>query len=55
MLVNTSKNLTWSVQLKNNIIFVPSNIEEKEQEKEQEKMTKEKLYKLYKAGKLSKR
>lgn len=55
MLVNTNKNLTWSVQLKDNIIFVPSNIEEKEQEREKEKMTKEKLYKLYKEGKLSKR
>lgn len=55
MLVNTNKNLTWSVQLKDNIIFVPKNIEEKEQEKEKEKLTKEKLYKLYKEGKLSKR
>jgi hypothetical protein len=55
MLVNTNKNLTWSVQLKDNIIFVPKNIEEKEQEREKEKLTKEKLYKLYKEGKLSKR
>lgn len=55
MLVNTNKNLTWSVQLKDNIIFVPSNIEEKEKELEKEKLTKEKLYKLYKEGKLSKR
>lgn len=55
MLVNTNKNLTWSVQLKDNIIFVPKDIEEKEKEKEKEKVTKEKLYKLYKEGKLSKR
>ena len=62
MLVNTSKNLTWSVQLKNNIIFVPKNIEQKEREKEQERenerkkeLIKDKLYKLYKAGKLAKR
>jgi hypothetical protein len=54
MLVNTNKNLTWSVQLKDNIIFVPSNIEEKEKEKEKEKITKDKLYKLYKDGKLTK-
>jgi hypothetical protein len=55
MLVNTNKNLTWSVQLKDNIIFVPANVEEKEQQKEKEKVTKEKLYKLYKEGKLAKR
>jgi hypothetical protein len=55
MLVNTNKNLTWSVQLKDNIIFVPKNIEAKEQEKEKEKLTKEKLYKLYKEGKLAKK
>lgn len=59
MLVNTNQNLTWSVQLKDNIIFVPDNIEEKEQEKiqkekdkEKEKIQKEKLFKLYKQGKL---
>jgi hypothetical protein len=55
MLVNTNKNITWSVQLKDNIIFIPTNIEEKEQEREKEKLTKEKLYKLYKEGKLTKR
>jgi hypothetical protein len=55
MLVNTNKNLTWSVQLKDNIIFIPNNVEEKEQEREKEKITKEKLYKLYKEGKLAKK
>jgi hypothetical protein len=55
MLVNTNKNLTWSVQLKDNIIFVPNNVEEKQQEREKEKLTKEKLYKLYKDGKLAKK
>ena len=62
MLVNTSSNLTWSVQLDDHIIFVPdpNKTEKKEQEtkerdqerKEQE--IKDKLYKLYKSGKLSK-
>lgn len=55
MLVNTNKNLTWSVQLKDNIIFVPKDVEAKEKEREKEKMTKEKLYKLYKEGKLAKK
>lgn len=55
MLVNTSKNLTWSVQLKDCIIFVPKDIELKEQAKEKELSTKEKLYKLYQQGKLGKK
>jgi hypothetical protein len=55
MLVNTSKNLTWSVQLKDNIIFVPNDIEQKQKEKEKEKVKKEKLFKLYKEGKLIKK
>lgn len=55
MLVNTNKNLTWSVQLKDNIIFVPKDIAAKDKEREKEKMTKEKLYKLYKEGKLAKK
>lgn len=50
MLVNTSKNLTWSVQLKDCIIFIP-----KEEEKQKEQSTKEKLYKLYQNGKLSRK
>ena len=55
MLVNTNKNLTWSVQLKDNIIFVPKDVDAKDKEREKEKMTKEKLYKLYKEGKLAKK
>lgn len=55
MLVNTNKNLTWSVQLKDNIIFVPKDVEAKEKEKDKERLTKEKLYKLYKDGKLAKK
>jgi hypothetical protein len=54
MLVNTNKNLTWSVQLKDNIIFVPKDIEAKQKAKEKENVTKEKLYRLYKEGKLTK-
>lgn len=57
MLVNTTSNVTWSVQLNDNIIFVPDpdqseddNIQrEREQEREN---TKEKLYKLYVEGRL---
>lgn len=55
MLVNTNKNLTWSVQLKDNIIFVPKDLEEKQKAKEKEQLTKEKLFKLYKEGKLAKK
>lgn len=54
MLVNTSKNLTWSVQLKDCIIFVPNNLEQKQLDKEKEQITKNKLYTLYRQGKLSK-
>lgn len=56
VLVNTTKNLSWSVQLQDNIIFVPdpdhTNANEEEQTKECE--TKEKLYNLYKQGRLKK-
>jgi hypothetical protein len=55
MLVNTSKNLTWSVQLKDCIIFIPKDLEKQEQEKQKEQLTKEKLYKLYQQGKLGKK
>jgi hypothetical protein len=63
MLVNTNSNLTWSVQLADNIIFVPDP-KKKEEEDEQkrlqeeqaikEDLTKDKLYKLYISGKLKK-
>lgn len=59
MLVNTGKNLTWSVQLKDNIIYIPEDIElseqkqkEKQNEKQKENEIKEKLFKLYKNGEL---
>lgn len=48
MLINTKNKLSWSVQLKDNIIFVP-NIN-KTKEKENEKQIKENLYELYKKG-----
>lgn len=55
MLVNTAKNITWSVQLKNNIIYVPDPKIAKQKEKENDKETaiKEKLFNLYKSGKLT--
>jgi hypothetical protein len=62
MLVNTRFNLTWSVQLDDNIIFVPDpkialekerlKQEEIKQQKKIEK-TKDKLYELYLKGKLA--
>jgi hypothetical protein len=63
MLVNTNKSLTWSVQLNENIIFVPDpTIKEqeeqerleKEKKKHKEEVTKSKLYNLYIQGKLKK-
>lgn len=57
MLVNTNKMITWSVQLKDNIIFIPDPEKQKEKlrEKLKEDCEKDKLYKLYKAGKLKKK
>lgn len=54
MLANTNQNLTWSVQLKDNIIFIK---DPKEQQKEGEQQKKEdqikdKLYEMYKKGEL---
>jgi hypothetical protein len=51
MLVNTAQNITWSVQLKNNIIYVPDPKIAKEKEKAD--AIKEKLFSLYKRGKLT--
>jgi hypothetical protein len=51
MLVNTAKNLTWSVQLKDNIIFVPD--PKIQEEKDTDQNLKEKLLELYKKGKLT--
>lgn len=55
MLVNTAKNITWSVQLKNNIIYIqdPKIAKQKEKEQSKEEAIKEKLFDLYKNGKLT--
>jgi hypothetical protein len=55
-LANTNKNLTWSVQLKDNIIFVkdPELKKEASEKKVKEKLIKEKLYQLFKDGRLKK-
>lgn len=55
MLVNTAKNITWSVQLKNNIIYVqdPKITKQKEKENDKEVAIKDKLFDLYKRGKLT--
>ena len=66
MLVNTSNNISWSVQLKDNIIYIPDprkkNVkndqktqkEQKEKEqKDKENLIKEKLYDMYQKGKLT--
>lgn len=57
MLVNTAKNLTWSVQLEDNIIFVrdPRESDAQNQEKENVKAMKDKLYEMYKRGELRKK
>ena len=66
MLINTTNKISWSVQLKDNIIFIPKNYEEKQQqkqrlkkeklkEKQNEMIIKDKLYKLYLDGKLIKK
>lgn len=57
MLVNTQKNLSWSVQLNDNILFIrdPSDTENYNKEKENVKATKDKLYELYKRGELKRK
>ena len=54
MLANTNNNLTWSVQLKDNLIYVkdPKESELKQREREKEQEIKDKLYDLYKRGQL---
>lgn len=62
MLVNTAQNITWSVQLKDNIIYIPdqTTIQETQRRKDKkddnikkEEVIKNKLYELYKRGKLA--
>lgn len=62
MLVNTAKKITWSVQLKDNIIYIPEDVElkdinqiEKQNEQKKEKEIKDKLFKMYKNGELSRK
>lgn len=56
-LANTNKNITWSVQLKDNIIFVKDpEIKKQEAEKKlKEKLVKDKLFHLFKDGRLKKK
>jgi hypothetical protein len=70
MLINTSQKLTWSVQLKDNIIYIPDprllhkrqeQAKEKrkqraeivKQQKQDDAIIKDKLFELYKRGKLA--
>ena len=62
MLVNTTNNITWSVQLNDNIIYIPhpKSIREKEQQREEQRQNKEKesliknkLFDMYKQGRLT--
>jgi hypothetical protein len=56
MLVNTAKNITWSVQLKDNTIYVPdsSTVQNRDDERQKKRDVKEKLYDMYKRGQLKK-
>lgn len=57
MLVNTQKNLSWSVQLNENIFFIrdPSDADNYKKERENVQVTKDKLYEMYKRGELKKK
>lgn len=54
MLVNTANHIAWSVQLKDNIIFIrhPEEIEKERLEEERINMIKDKLYEMYINGEL---
>jgi hypothetical protein len=53
MLVNNDKNLTWSVQLKDNMIFIRDPSRKEQVKKEQS--VKNKLYQMYKNGELKRK
>jgi hypothetical protein len=60
MLVNTSQKITWSVQLKNNIIYVPDPNNQttttettNDIDYKKEQLIKEKLFEMYKRGRLT--
>lgn len=54
MLANTSQNLTWSVQLKDNIIFIkdPKDQKDRMEQKKKDEQIKDKLFDMYKKGQL---
>lgn len=54
MLVNTAKNLTWSVQLRDNHIFIRDPAENNGRNKKENEI-KDKLYSMYKRGELNRR
>jgi hypothetical protein len=56
MLVNTQNNLSWSVQLDENIFFIrdPSERDNYKKERENVQLMKDKLYEMYKRGELKK-
>jgi hypothetical protein len=54
MLVNTKMNITWSVQLNENIIFIrdPKLVVDKQKEKQKENHIKNTLFDMYRKGEL---
>lgn len=52
VLRNTNNNVAWSVQLKDNIIYIPDPKTKREKEKEQR--VKDKLYEMFQRGELKK-
>jgi hypothetical protein len=59
MLVNTKLNISWSVQLADNVIYIPDpkeliEMENERKEKQKENDIKDKLYELYLNGQLKK-
>lgn len=62
-LINPKQNVTWSVQLKDNIIYIQDpdkqamtrrqKEEERREKKEKERLVKEKLYEMYQNGRLA--
>ena len=63
MLINPNQNVSWSVQLKDNIIYIQDprkqemtrkqKEEERREKKEKERLVKEKLYEMYQNGRLA--
>jgi len=57
MLVNTNKTLTWSVQIRDNILFVrdPKDVERINHQRSVDNNIKDKLFDMYKRGELKKK